>query len=795
MPDLNPSNVRTPKRLLEEARLFADEDDEKAAALFEQAAVRARLYRDQETLADALNGMAKLEHKRGDSHSALFHLQEAREIRHMLGDLRGEAGLLCNIGSLYTDLGNFNTALDYLLQAETIAGGNGDVLSASISTNLARVYDDLNDLTSAEQNYQKALQIVRSIGHPMGEAILSTNYGEFQLRRGRLDQAEQLLCAALDLTARKSFIAAEALRHLGVLYRQRGAVQEALVAFHDAINLARTSEDLDILVEVLINEAETHLQEQHLTLAADVLFEAEELARGSSRKRALARILALSSQVQEQEGRIAQALQTARESHQLESQVLKAEAEQRTRQLATQHELERARTELDQQRSRYETERLAKEKMERESSERLKELERKALYDALTGLPNRLLLADRFRVALEHASRTGTRLALGVLDLNKFKTINDTLGHHVGDELLIEVARRLEPILRAEDTVARTGGDEFVFLIRSITDTEAVLAVARRIMQAFEPMFHLYQHHLHVGPSIGFAEFPEDALTYQDLFEKADKAMYEAKAKGSGFELHGMQSSDRMAPITLEAALHQALRNAEMDVVYQPYCTAEGQPRGAEALLRWHHPVFGNVSPLEFLPIAESTGLSVPIGTWVLHKACQEAAHWPGRTLSVNVSSRQFSHPELSVVVQQALEASGLSPSLLQLEIKEELLARQLERSQSRLTVLEDLGVRLFIDDFGEGFTSFTALKNHPIHGVKLHRALIQNLNPERKGSKDEALLASVVQMAQALELEVIAKGVETQYQWEFLTRLGVTALQGFLFSRPLGAAEMAGQF
>lgn len=785
MSDPNSSSLRTPKRLLEEAKRHMQEDTERAALLYEQAVARARLYRDQETLADALNGMAKLAHKKGESNAAIFHLQEAREIRRLLGDVRGEAGLLSNIGSLYTDLGSFNTALDFLLQAETLAGQQGDVLSAGIATNLARVYDNLDEVQSAQDQYQKALKIVQEAGHRMGEAILSTNYGEFQLRRGNLPRAEELLGSALDITARKGMVAAEALRHLGVLYRQRENTDAALLAFHEAINLARSSGAIDSLIEVLISEAETHLGQGHLTLARDVLFEAEELARGSNRQRTLSRILQLTSQAMEQDGEVQAALNTAREAHQLEAQVLKAEAEQRTRQLATQHELERARTELDQQRHRYETERQAKEKMERESFERMKELERKALYDALTGLPNRLLLADRFRVALEHASKSGTRLALGVLDLNKFKGINDNLGHHVGDELLIEVARRLEPILRTEDTVARTGGDEFVFLIRSVADSSAVLAVARRIMQAFEPMFHLYQHHLHVSPSVGFAVFPEDALTYQDLFEKADKAMYEAKTRGSGFELHGMQSSDRLAPVTLESALHQALKNEELDIVYQRFTDPRGKPRGAEALLRWHHPMFGHISPLEFLPIAESTGLSVPIGAWVLNRACQDAAKWHGLTLSVNVSAKQFSHPDFASTVQQALDKSGLNPSLLELEIKEELLSRHGERAQSRLSALRDLGVRLIIDDFGEGFTSFSALKHHPVHGVKLDRNLIQDLNPEQPSSRDEALLTAVVRMAQALGLDVIAKGVETEHQWEVLTSLGVSAVQGFLFSRP----------
>lgn len=785
MSDPNSSSLRTPKRLLEEAKRHLQEDTERAALLYEQAVARARLYRDQETLADALNGMAKLAHKKGESNAAIFHLQEAREIRRLLGDVRGEAGLLSNIGSLYTDLGSFNTALDFLLQAETLAGQQGDVLSAGIATNLARVYDNLDEVQSAQDQYQKALKIVQEAGHRMGEAILSTNYGEFQVRRGNLPRAEELLGSALDITARKGMVAAEALRHLGVLYRQRENIDAALLAFHEAINLARSSGAIDSLIEVLISEAETHLGQGHLTLARDVLFEAEELARGSNRQRTLSRILQLTSQAMEQDGEVQAALNTAREAHHLEAQVLKAEAEQRTRQLATQHELERARTELDQQRHRYETERQAKEKMERESFERMKELERKALYDALTGLPNRLLLADRFRVALEHASKNGTRLALGVLDLNKFKGINDNLGHHVGDELLIEVARRLEPILRTEDTVARTGGDEFVFLIRSVADSSAVLAVARRIMQAFEPMFHLYQHHLHVSPSVGFAVFPEDALTYQDLFEKADKAMYEAKTRGSGFELHGMQSSDRLAPVTLESALHQALKNEELDIVYQRFTDPRGKPRGAEALLRWHHPMFGHISPLEFLPIAESTGLSVPIGAWVLNRACQEATKWHGLTLSVNVSAKQFSHPDFASTVQQALDKSGLNPALLELEIKEELLSRHGERAQSRLAALRDLGVRLIIDDFGEGFTSFSALKHHPVHGVKLDRNLIQDLNPEEPRSRDEALLTAVVRMAQALGLDVIAKGVETEHQWEVLTALGVSAVQGFLFSRP----------
>ncbi|AFZ69579.1 EAL domain-containing protein [Deinococcus peraridilitoris] len=771
--------------ILEEALSQCGLDDQRAMLLFEQAASIARDTRDRALLAKALNGMARIEHAHGDSHAALFHLREALELRRETHDLNGEAAILCNLGALYTDLGQYNFALDYLLKALGIIDEQSDRKRASmLAANLARVYDALEQTGSAEEHYQTALRLARESQQRIGEVILCANYGDFRRRQGHYDHAEQLLRHALECAGGEGVFPAIALHPLGLLHRDRHDRASALDAFAQAMRFAREHNDTDTLLEIILSQAETHLQCDTPELARQVLEEGVQLAEESGRNRTLGRILHLLTDALERLDQPSLALAVSRRANQVDSDVLTAEAYRQTRQLTTQYELERAKAELEAQHQKYDAQRLAKEELEREATARLRELERQALYDPLTGLPNRLLLADRFRVALELAVQQGTQLALGVIDLNKFKQINDTFGHHIGDQLLVEVARRLEVVMNGQDTVARMGGDEFVLLIRDADRPQTVLSVARRVLRAFEPVFALSGHELHVRPSVGFAVYPDDALTYEALFEQADKAMYDAKVRGSGFEIHNHQS-ERRAPATLESALHQALALGQFKLVYQPQTTAGGQVRGAETFLRWQHPHFGNVPPAEFLPLAEATGLSLPIGAWVLAQACQEATTWHGRMVAVNLSARQFAHPNLSRSIHEALECSGLPPHLLELEVNEEMLARHPHRARSTLQDLKALGVRVVIDDFGSGFTSFAALKHDPVDGVKIDRALVNDLQARERPGRDEALVTAVVHMAHALNLDVIAEGVENEYQQCFLASLGVTAVQGFLLAPP----------
>ncbi|ADV67513.1 EAL domain-containing protein [Deinococcus maricopensis] len=779
--------------ILQQARSYRGVDDERATLLFEQAAALARDARDGRLLADALNGLAGLEHARGDSHAALVRLREAHDLHRQVGNAAGQAAVLCNLGALYTDLGNYNTALEHLLAASTTLQGHDDPVRASnVAANLARVYEELQQPEPAEAHYRQALDLARANGHADGEMIFSMNYGDFQRKHGRYHHARRLLDRALALAGDRSAPAGAALHMLGQLHADEGDTDEALRAYDRALPLARAGEDLDAQLAIITSQAQAHLKRGAPAEARAALEDAIILAEDAGRHRTRAKLLDLLATAHAQEGAHARAYTVARRAHTAEADVLRAEADRQTRQLTTQYELERARQDLDAQRRKYDAEREAKEKAERETRERLVELERQALYDALTGLPNRLLLADRYRTAVEHASAHGERLTLGVIDLNKFKHINDTLGHHIGDLLLIEVARRLEPVIGPRDTVARTGGDEFVLILRDTPDDAAVLNAARRVVAAFDPTFTLETHDLNVRPSLGVAVYPDDARTWEDLFEHADKAMYNAKTRGSGFERHAAGDEGGFAPITLEGAVHHALALGQFDLMYQPLTLPDGRVRGAEALLRWEHPHFGSVPPGVFLPLAERTGLSVPIGAWVLQEACRVARHWDGRVLSVNLSPRQFTHPDLTTFVQDALDASGLSPHLLELEVSEEMLQRAPDRARAALTALRALGVRIVIDNFGAGFTSFAALKHAGVDGVKLDPALVRDLKGDGTHGRDEAMLEGVVRLAQAIHLDVIAKGVETPEQQAFLARLGVNAVQGFLFAHPQGAEAFA---
>jgi diguanylate cyclase (GGDEF)-like protein len=421
-------------------------------------------------------------------------------------------------------------------------------------------------------------------------------------------------------------------------------------------------------------------------------------------------------------------------------------------------------------------------------------LEHQAFHDTLTGLPNRALLMERLRRALSRANRYGERTAVLFLDLDRFKNVNDSLGHEAGDQLLLSVARRLSTCLRPEDTAARLGGDEFVILVENIHEPQEAVRVAERIAECLTNSFTLCSQEVFTSTSIGIAINTLGSETPEDLLRDADAAMYRAKHRGRAqYEVFDKDMNEQaLNRLQLETDLRRAVKRGEFDLYYQPVINlVDGSLRGAEALLRWHHSQRGMISPAAFVPIAEDTGLIIPIGRWVLHQACRQAKRWqeqcPGEfcPVSVNLSGRQFSQPHLADEIADVLRETNLDPSLLILEITETILMEDINTVSSTLTELKALGVSLAVDDFGTGYSSLSYLKRLPISTLKVDQSFVQGLgeNPE-----DSAIVRAIVTMSKSLGLEVVAEGVETEDQRQLLHELGCDRAQGYLFSKPLQA-------
>jgi diguanylate cyclase (GGDEF)-like protein/PAS domain S-box-containing protein len=423
-------------------------------------------------------------------------------------------------------------------------------------------------------------------------------------------------------------------------------------------------------------------------------------------------------------------------------------------------------------------------------------IQHQAFHDSLTGLANRELFIDRVGHALLRQIRAGTPLAVLFLDLDDFKTVNDSLGHRAGDDLLIDVARRIDEALRPGDTVARLGGDELAILLEDLDGVDGAVFVADRVTNLFERSFVVDGSELFVHASIGIAfSGPGDGRSPDDLLRDADIAMYEAKRGGKGtFQLFevGMRvaATDRLR---LKADLQRAVENDELVLHYQPIVDlVDGKIKGVEALVRWVHPERGVVPPLDFIPFAEESGLIVPIGRWVLFEACRTAASWGGAvppSVSVNVSPLRFRHPGFVEELKEALAETGLDPARLVLEITESALVEDVEKVVERLDELKALGVQLAIDDFGTGYSSLSYLKHFAVDVLKIDKTFIDSI---AMGVEDSALARAVLRLGQSLGLKIVAEGVEQGVQADALKGLGCPLAQGYLFSRPIPGAEIA---
>ncbi len=425
------------------------------------------------------------------------------------------------------------------------------------------------------------------------------------------------------------------------------------------------------------------------------------------------------------------------------------------------------------------------------------QLAHQALHDTLTGLPNRALFEQRLAQALLDARRHNWILAVLFIDLDRFKQVNDTLGHLAGDQVLEQVSRRLENCLRKSDSLARMGGDEFTLVLTELKDPRDALRVAQKLLDAFLSPFRVQEYEVFLTASIGISLYPRDGRDATTLQRNADTAMYRAKNRGkNNCEFFTQElGTAALERLEIENALRRAMDNGELQLYYQPQAEMSGELAGFEALLVWNHPKLGVTPPAQFIPVAEDSGMIVPIGAWVLAEACRQNAAWqdsgrPRMKVAVNVSPMQFARADFVETVSQALAQSGLDPPLLELELTENVVMRDLEESVRQMDRLRALGVSISIDDFGTGYSSLSYLRHLPIDTLKIDQSFLQDLGNE---SNTIPLVQAIVTLAHGLGLTVVAEGVENRRQLEVLRSVGCDKFQGYLLGEPL-PAEAAGR-
>ena len=435
----------------------------------------------------------------------------------------------------------------------------------------------------------------------------------------------------------------------------------------------------------------------------------------------------------------------------------------------------------------------------RKAEAHIEDLERRLValsqQDSVTGLPNQSRFSDRLDQTILQSQRHGHKVGVLVLDLDRFKRVNELVGHSGGDEVLQQVARRLEAAVRQGDTLACMGGGRFMVLLPELKEDLGATKVGKKLQDAFRSPFKAGERGLQLSASIGICVHPQDGLNASSLLSHAESAMYRAKERG-GNRLECFTTTLNQLSLErqeMEQCLREAMQNGELEMYYQPQFHMDGRLAGAEALIRWNHPLLGSVPPMKFIPLAEENRLILPIGEWALRESCNQMAHWQALTstpllLAVNVSALQFANGDWDACVVRALVESGLKPASLELELTESLVMRQGHEDVRPLHRLREIGTRIAIDDFGTGYSSLGYLQRLPITTLKLDQSFIAALQAEAPEISSEHIVRAIIQLAHSLKLTVVAEGVETEGQRDMLEILGCDSLQGFLLGRPLPA-------
>lgn len=424
---------------------------------------------------------------------------------------------------------------------------------------------------------------------------------------------------------------------------------------------------------------------------------------------------------------------------------------------------------------------------------------RLAHYDMLTSLPNRVFFNEILNKAITHANAKNKIFAILLIDLDNFKKINDLYGHAIGDQALIQIGNRFASILRTGDILARLGGDEYIVLLHDIGHPKYAKPVAEKIINSCSIPLNIESHEFFVSTSIGISVYPNDGHSLEDLQKHADLAMYKAKHAGGGIYQYFTQDLDIAAHehIRLEASLRKAIEANEFVLHFQPQLNLnDGTIKSAEALIRWEHPELGLISPAKFIPLAEETGLIMPIGEWALHEACRINKEWQNQgydpiTIAVNISPKQFRHQDVTQIVANAIKENQLEAKYLKIEITESAVMENVENAIKKLKSIHDMGVQISIDDFGTGYTSISYLRQYPVSVLKIDQTFIKGI-PQNQN--DVAITSAVISLGHNLGLEVIAEGVETAEQMQFLVEHGCDSIQGYFFGRPVPASKFVQQ-
>ncbi len=755
----------------------------KARLSLEDAVIQCDGKNQVVLLAEALSYLGRVQHQGGDSHAALESFAKVRKIKKGENNFFDEANALSHTALVLTELGDYSNALASLNDALAILEAVNAPASAElrIRSNIGMVLERMNQPETALPHYQRALELAQAQEDQQFVAIATLNIGEAYRLLGQFKEALPLLQQALQLGQQTKSLQVEqgALHSLGLTQLARQDHVGAERYLRASAKLAEESGDVDGHIEALLGLAENLRGMRDEKSALDVLNQALKLTEGHGRKKfALTAHLLIADIVERSSPRLT--VRHLRAARTLENSLRSEEGERQSRQLMARIEMTSARRDAEHFRELSEATERARREVAEQNQAYVMELERRALYDDLTGLPNRVLFEDRLRQALDAARREGRPVGLGVIDLDRFKQVNDAFGHATGDRLLREVGTRLAAELREGDTLARADGDQFLLLV---LDGAALESVARRMLRALESSFVIRAQDVVLTGSVGLACFPEHGMTADDLRRAAGVALADAKMFGSGVEAYNGGAGDRQNVLARESALYKALDKREFALHYQPLVDAHsGVPVAGEALLRWDSPALGRQLPGDFIPILERSGMIGAVGAWVMEEACRAATAWNGVRVAVNLSARQFSQEGLIVMVERALTRSGLAPELLELEITESLMMHFPERAARTLHDLRDLGVRVMVDDFGTGYSSLSYLERFPLSGVKIDRSFVTRMDGPQRGG---AIIRAIVHLSRELGLDVVAEGVETAEQYAALRALGVGTLQGYLFGRP----------